>query len=113
MPLHTTNGVRARPLAWQILAFICAVNYLAFRAELFEEEYEQSHPPVLGCAGQPAITLPSLNWETFDKDNASKAFVIDPQIRLLIAGTVPHISIPAPAERPAAGPVRDKSPPTA
>ncbi len=108
----TTNGARVRQRAWQILAFICAMDYLAFRAELFEDEYEQSHPQLAGCRGELTITLPSLNWETFDKDNASKAFVVDPEIRLLVVGSLPHVTIPAPAERPAAGLVRDKSPPT-
>ncbi len=108
----TTNGTRARSLAWQILAVICAVNYFAFRTELFAEEFEQNHPQIPGCAGQAAFTLPSLNWETFDKDNASKAFVVDPQIRLLVVGSLPPIVIPAPAEFTTSGPVRDKSPPT-
>jgi len=94
----------------QLLALLIACNYFAFRTELFSDEYEENHPTV--PAGIQAFTQSSLNWETFDKDNASKAFTIsvDPVV-VFLSRVPPAPVVPSPVAAPA-GPVRDKSPPS-
>ena len=59
---------------WQIAALVIACNYFAFRTELFTEEYEDNHPPCDPYSHLLSLSLPTLTWETFDKDNAPKAF---------------------------------------
>jgi hypothetical protein len=57
-------------------AIVIALNYFAFRVELFGDEFENNHPaPTLF----PSLTQPSLTWETFDKDNAPQAFRFEPE----------------------------------
>jgi len=77
--------------------------------ELFEDEYEANHPVL---PTDLAFTVSSLNWETFDKDNAPTAFVIHPETSILFlcfATDQPVTAIPdlQPFEI-----IRDKSPPS-
>jgi hypothetical protein len=90
------------------MALIVALNYFAFRTELCEEEYEQNHPE---HSDTVSFTLFSVNWETFDKDNAPKAFTVnvDPQVEFLFAVTAP-LQVSKLSFQPFQ-PVRDKSPP--
>jgi hypothetical protein len=91
-----------------IIATVVALNYFAFRVELFGDEYRKNHPVAVSF---PSITLSTLNWETFDKDNASQAFTFNPDIRIVCLFCC-HIQF---RERVSTynipHPVRDKSPP--
>jgi hypothetical protein len=98
-----------RTLAAKLLALVVACNYFAFRVELFEKEYEENNRPVSETC---AFDSPTLNWETFDKDNAPKAFIFVPPIifgllAVLNASTPEHC-----VEHPTFQLVRDKSPPS-
>ena len=88
-----------------------AFNYFAFRTELFSEEYEQNHPNNDPFTKQVAVSLPTLNWETFDKDNAPKAFVFLPPLKTVTIGIIPKPSFVFRIEIESTEPVRDKSPP--
>ncbi len=93
---------------FRAVAVLLASNYFAFQVELFEEEYEANHPQP---AGTVAFGAPTLNWESFDKDNAPKAFVFDAGLRVEFlfvfrSSTVQVLPPHFPCE-----PVRDKSPP--
>jgi len=57
------------------LAILVATNYFCFRVELFDGENEENHPSSL--LGTVSYSMPTLNWETFDKDNAPQAIVVD------------------------------------
>ena len=115
-PPHLKKYLRAlsmpayssRTLSWRLLALLVACNYFAFRTELFESEYNENHPFHYTTS---SITLPSLNWETFDKDNAPKAFtiVLGHQIEFLF--TIHVIRKPVQHSYQPYQPVRDKSPP--
>jgi hypothetical protein len=91
-----------------VVSLILAVNYFAFQVEVFESEYEANH--VRGD-GSSALSSPTLTWETFDKENAAKAFVVDAGMRveflflLSQSATKPRL-VPSQFQ-----PVRDKSPP--
>ena len=93
----------------QALALLFACNYFAFQLEPFGGEYISNHPASSdGCS----FSTPATNWETFDKHNAPKAFVIDAGLRILplfpcLPERLPllHPQIPQPI-------VRDKSPPS-
>jgi hypothetical protein len=93
-----------------IISLLLAANYCAFQIELFDCEYEANHPR---SDGSNVITAPTITWETFDKQNAPKAFVVDAGMRVEVLFLLPPAS-PAPAlhDRPFQ-PVRDKSPPVA
>ena len=101
--------MKVRSTFFQLLSVLIACNYFAFRVETFEDEYEANHSDLpVGLA----FTDSSLNWETFDKDNAPKAFVINPQAIILFlcfATDSPVTAIPdlQPFEI-----IRDKSPPS-
>lgn len=92
----------------KFVALLLASNYFAFQVELFEEEYEANHPRGHTTA---SITKPTITWESFDKENAPKAFVFDANIRLeflfLLQSPLVELSLPSPPYQP----VRDKSPP--
>jgi len=92
-----------------ILAVITALNYFAFRVELFEKENEASHPLP---SSSLSLTMPTLNWETFDKDNASQAFVITIELtkEYLFTKPVERLFHPPPVEPFYR--IRDKSPPS-
>jgi hypothetical protein len=72
-----------RILSCRVLAALVAFTYFGFRTELFRKEYEENHPAQNGFSG---ITTLSLNWETFDKDNAPKAFVFSAVVPMLLLG---------------------------
>lgn len=96
---------------WRLFAALIACNYFAFRVELFPDEYEDNHPELF--IGVASFSQSTLNWETFDKDNAPKAFTIhvDPQITF-----ISFISCPLKTNQytfEPHQPVRDKSPPLA
>src|SRR5260221_639566 len=90
------------------IAAIVALNYFTFRTELFTDEFQANHPD--GC-GRHSVCNSTLNWETFDKDNAPQAFVFRVDIRIdrlfsLKDRLVEDVCDPQPFHR-----VRDKSPP--
>ena len=97
-------------IAHSSIALLLACNYFAFQVELFEAEYEANHPAPT-AAGVHSISSPTITWESFDKDNAPQAFVVDAGLKvecLAVLALVPTLHIIA------AGPyhpVRDKSPP--
>jgi hypothetical protein len=61
-----------RVSAFRLVAFILATNYFCFQVEIFEDEYEKNNPLP---SSVPTFAPSSLNWETFGKTNAPKAFV--------------------------------------
>jgi hypothetical protein len=109
---------RRRPLKylgcvtlWHALALLLACDYLAFRIEPFGDEYESAHPNVDLFSRHQTLTCSTLNWETFDKDNAPKAFqiVVDPPLERVI-GIIMDSAYRAP-DFAVFFPIRDKSPP--
>jgi hypothetical protein len=97
-----------RPL-WQVLSVLVACNYFAFRVELFRDEYEENHPNL--SPGTVSFSQPTLNWETFDKDNASTAFTIKVDLRFIF---ITYIDCPLRTDQHTFepySPIRDKSPP--
>jgi len=95
-------------ITYRLVALTLALNYFAFQVELFEEEYEANHPKQCDTV---SFNLPSLNWESFDKNNAPQAFVFDAGLRTEFLFDVPS---PFAEELPSHQPfriVRDKSPP--
>jgi hypothetical protein len=100
-----------RKIAWRAFSLIFACNYFAFRTELFNEEFEQNHPVADPYTHQAVFSLPTLNWETFDKDNAPKAITVTPRISLELISTTPR-ETPLPNIVPLQVQIiRDKSPP--
>ena len=96
-------------IIYRCLSVIVACNYFAFRVELFEQEYENNHPVYPTTI---AIVNPSLNWETFDKDNAPKAYRINLETSLtLICKATDRLQPQAPFIF-TSEPIRDKSPPS-
>jgi hypothetical protein len=95
-----------RIFAWT--ALVLASNYFTFQIELFDDEYEENHPQ---APTAPAISSPTLTWESFDKDNAPQPIVVDAIITLCVTFTLPAENpfeeIPAPTLHR----IRDKSPP--
>jgi hypothetical protein len=91
------------------VAVTLALTYFLFQVEPFEEEYREAHPvPVEGAT----FSAPSVNWESFDKTNAPKAFVVDPVVPVVMVAMVLRVD---PLDNPlliSVDPVRDKSPPT-
>ena len=78
---------------------------------MFESEYEANHPTP-GPGGVHSLSSPTITWESFDKDNAPQAFVVDAGLRvecLAVLALVPLVQIVAAAPH---HPVRDKSPPS-
>ena len=71
--------MRWRIITYQFCSILIALNYFAFRMELFQDEDSENHPQTQSAV---SFTFPTLNWETFDKDNASKAFVFDALIQI-------------------------------
>ncbi len=103
--------ITARHLLWKGLALLLAIDYFAFRTEIFSEEYERNHPAAVSDTVVPLFTLPSLTWETFDKDNAPKAIRIDPMFILQVIQRVPEESVLTVIDSRQPGTIRDKSPP--
>jgi hypothetical protein len=81
--------------------------------ELFEDEYEENHPAIDPFTHTCAFSLPTLNWETFDKDNAPKAITVSPFFLLTLILILSGISLPAPVAVNLQQIIRDKSPPRA
>lgn len=105
----TFYRMRYRLTIFKVIAALVAVNYAMFRLEVFDRENEQDHPSFTCTA---SITSSSINWETFDKDNAPQAFVIQPEFRILLIEFVSdHPAVPLPIVRPFEH-IRDKSPPS-
>jgi len=93
---------------YQLLAALVAVNYFAFRVELFEDEYRENHPQYSDLL---SFTRPTLTWETFDKDNAPQAFVINVETSTHLLSVSPieyYFNLQSLSDPQ---PVRDKSPP--
>ena len=97
-----------KSLLHSCIALVLAFNYFAFQVELFEEEYEANHPRQ---AETCSFSKPTLTWESFDKDNAPKAFVVNPYIQLACFFILPLPHIVELRLEPPFQPVRDKSPP--
>ncbi|MFI5251897.1 MAG: hypothetical protein ACHQQQ_05615 [Bacteroidota bacterium] len=100
--------ISGRSVSYRLIALIVAFNYFAFRTELYQDEYRENHPE---RPDKVSFTLSSLNWESFDKDNAPKAFTIhvNAPIELICVLNAPlHTS--KNSSQPYQ-PIRDKSPP--
>lgn len=97
-----------RPALFRLLAFILALNYWAFRTEIFDDEYRENHP---AQSGEISFTQNSLNWETFDKDNAPKAFTVRPDVRIIPLGYIECPVQISDLHYQPVHPIRDKSPP--
>jgi len=105
------DRVALRKLAGRLSALLLACNYFAFRVELFSDEYEQNHPATGSYPGQPAYSRQTLNWETFDKDNAPKAISVNPWISLELISTIPDEPLFSKLLPRELLTIRDKSPP--
>lgn len=94
-----------------VVALILAVNYFSFRTEIFRGEMEANDDivDILGEFG--SISNSALNWETFDKDNAPKAFVCTPVMPMQLLYVVSPIRFSRHPLLTFSHPVRDKSPP--
>lgn len=99
--------------AGSVLARLClllfACNYLTFRVELFAEEYARAHPQYAGSTS--TVASPTTTWESFDKDNAPKAFAFQAQIILTMLGVRGDALFPPAPHVSTSEPIRDKSPP--
>ena len=92
-----------------LLAIVVALNYFAFRVEVFEEESGAQHRDL---PSRISFACSSLTWESFDKDNAPQAFTIQ-----ILAGPERSFVMLSPPPAPLQDiqpfqPVRDKSPPS-
>ena len=95
--------------ACKYIALLLACNYFAFRVELCKDEYDRNHP---NKHDGISFSSPSLNWETFDKDNAPKAFRFTGEVRIeCISQVESNLQRISPHLKPFS-PVRDKSPPS-
>jgi hypothetical protein len=97
----------------RLTALILAFTYFSFRTEIFSQEFEQNSIEPVAETGRCVITLPATNWESFDKDNAPKAFRIDPCLPLGVIAAVPAEVLPLAVVTEPAFILRDKSPPLA
>jgi hypothetical protein len=94
-----------------MLSLLLACNYFAFRTELFSEEYEQYHSSSIADTCGTSFSMSTINWETFDKDNAPKAIKIEPWISLQLICIAPEENIPWNIVPQPKQLIRDKSPP--
>jgi len=96
------------PRVLSFVALLLATNYFAFQVEVFEEEYQANHRQASTAC---SIASPTLTWESFDKENAPKAFVVDADIRIqflfLFDSDPPTLLLSHTPFQP----IRDKSPP--
>jgi hypothetical protein len=92
----------------QFIALLLAVNYFSFQVEFDEEEYLQHHRPMWHTL---SLDKPTLNWETFDKTNAPKAFVLTAEITFTLLHILPIQVPPSPFVSFQPTIIRDKSPP--
>ncbi len=100
--------MRALSPSYRVVAVLVALTYFGFRTELFRQEFEEFHP---AQSSVPGFTTLSLNWETFDKDNAPKAFVFNAVSPTLLLGVCPQPVRTILVDPSPLNPVRDKSPP--
>jgi hypothetical protein len=102
-------GVVRQCSFFQIVAFVLAVNYFSYQVEFDEKEYLENHRQLSNTL---SFAPPSVNWETFDKSNAPKAFVVEVIDKVSLLIVLP----PAISENdefyPQYTAIRDKSPPT-
>jgi hypothetical protein len=112
--LETSSNLLRPAVRWLVLhnavAFVLATNYFAFQVEPFEEEYEANHP---ARAETCAFSQPTITWESFDKQNAPKAFVFDADVRLQFLFSFPPQRFTLLLPNSQYQPIRDKSPPNA
>ena len=101
--------MKFRRLSYSLIALILATNYLAFQAEVFDDEYEANHPK---RSDKPSITVPSLNWESFDKDTAPQAFTFDACLRTGYLFSLPDLTLVEFIPFESFKVIRDKSPPS-
>ena len=97
---------------YRLIALFLACNYFSFQVELFDDEYEENHPAPTD-PGTTAFTTSSLNWETFDKENAPKAFTIEPSFQLECLFPLPTSNVRIFPPCTPFFDIRDKSPPSA
>jgi len=110
MRFFTPNTPKFVRSAFGLISLLLAVNYFGFQTELFGDKYREFHPQqVTGWT----ISSPTTNWESFDKDNAPKAFVVSVFVPLVEISTVTAEQKPSIPHVPAFHPIRDKSPPHA
>lgn len=102
------NHLSSASIFRQGAALLLAATYFCFQVEPFEEEYLGHRR---GPADELAFAKPSVDWETYDKSNAPKAFTVDPcagiGIVRIVAGRDEALDPCCPPWHP----VRDKSPP--
>lgn len=103
----TLRALRCSQL-FAVTAIVLACAHFCSQVELFEEEYEAAHPFPSAVSTVSAF---SITWETFDKDNASPAFVVDVNLRTDRPLFIDAEAAPAFIAPPDQHPVRDKSPP--
>jgi hypothetical protein len=94
VPLLVYRYPRKRLQITRIIAVLLACTYFLFRTELIWEEREGNSPASVPATGVVSLSLPSTNWETFDKDNAPKAFRINPLLPLGLLSLIPHEVLP-------------------
>ena len=99
-----------RRSSFWIISLIVALNYFSFRVELFDREEEASHPNALFSG--LTISSPTVNWESFDKDNAPCAFTVSTAIHVELLSRIHHPPQVHHREFSPFHPVRDKSPPS-
>jgi len=105
----TNHGITSLKQSFKnILLLLVALNYIAFHAELFDEEYKANHRAV---SDSLSFAPPSVTWETFDKSNAPQAFTLTVDVTIELIGylRLPNIRITPPLLR--FDIIRDKSPP--
>jgi hypothetical protein len=103
------NSFRNIGRLYPVVAFLLAATYFCFQVEPFEDEYIEQHRLP---SARSAFSAPSVTWETFDKSNAPKAFIVDPCIAIEALDPVFISDDPLDPCSPPAHPVRDKSPPS-
>jgi len=94
---------------FQFVAFTLAVNYFSYQVEFDEKEYLENNRQLSDTL---SFARPSVNWETFDKSNAPKAFVVEVIEKVSLLIVLPP-AIPENDEfYPQYSTIRDKSPPS-
>ena len=94
---------------YNFFIFILAVNYFVFRVELFENEYDDNHPIIPDTV---SFSASNLTWESFDKDNAPKAFVCNCEIQIEFIDFSPQQFHETLQFYPPFQLIQDKSPPS-
>lgn len=94
---------------FQIVAFGLAVNYFSYQVEFDEKEYLENHRQLSDTL---SFARPSVNWETFDKSNAPKAFVVEVIDKVSLLIVLPLEISENDEFYPQYTTIRDKSPPT-